>query len=403
VALLRSSSAAVTSSRSAGRLRSMLVSIEVAASVVCLIAAALLLTSFVRLMSVDRGFDVDRITTIDIALPDGRYDRAAGVRFITTLADRVRALPGVVSVGVTDALPLQGLANSAIMIEGSTVPRQQRPSATVRFADAGYFETMGIRLARGRLLEDADETRAVAVISTRAAERLWPGENPLGKRFRHGPDDSPLIEVVGVVGDLRAISLTQDPPPHIYRPAAAYFYGQAGLAAKTRSDPAAIAPAIQQIVRQLDPELAVPVPQTMDAIVAGSVAQRRFQTTLMLILSAVAVFLAALGIYGVVSQAAVQCTAEFGVRMALGADWRTIVQLVLQRAMRPVLLGLTAGLVASLGAGRLLETLLFGVTPTDAMPFAAATVLLVCIALMASLVPAWRAARVDPVVALRYE
>jgi predicted permease len=401
--LLRSASTTAMSGRAGGRLRSVLVSVEVAASAACLIAAALLVTSFARLMSVDRGFQVERITTVDLVLPSERYDDAAGVRFITTLADRVRALPGVMSAGVTDALPLRGLANSAIMVEGSNLPRQQRPVATVRFADAGYFETMGIRLAEGRLLEEADQARAVAVISARAAGRLWPGLNPLGKRFRHGQDDSPLIEVVGVVGDVRTISLTQDPPLHIYRPAAAYFYGRAGLAVKTRSDAAAIGPAIQQIVRELDPELAVPTPRTMEDIVTGSVAQRRFQTTLMLILGAVAAFLAALGIYGVVSQAAAQRTAEFGVRMALGADWRTILGLVLRGAMRPVMLGLIAGIAVSLGAGRLLRSLLFGVTPTEAMPFVVATLLLVSVALAASLMPAWRAARVDPIVALRYD
>ena len=403
VELLRSSSATAMSGRATGRLRSVLVSVEVAASTACLIAAALLLTSFARLMSVDRGFEVERITTIDLTLPGERYDQAAGVRFITTLADRVRALPGVVSAGVTDALPLRGLANSAIMVEGSNLPRQLRPVATIRFADAGYFETMGIRLADGRLLDASDDTSAVAVISTRAAEQLWPRQNPLGKRFRHGPDNSPLIEVVGVVGDARTISLTQDPPLHIYRPAAAYFYGRAGLAVKTRSDSAALAPGIQQIVRELDPELAVPTPRTMDDIVAGSVAQRRFQTMLMLILGGVAAFLAALGIYGVVAQAAAQRTAEFGVRMALGADWRTILGLVLRGAMRPVMLGVVAGIAASLGAGRLLRSLLFGVTPTEAMPFVAATLVLVGVALAASLIPAWRAARVDPVVALRYD
>ena len=401
--ILRSPAATTMSGRAAGRLRSILVSVEVAASAACLIAAALLLTSFTRLMSVDRGFEVDRITTIDFVLPGGRYDRAAGLRFLTTLANRVRALPGVVSAGATDALPLRGLANSAIMVEGSNLPRQQRPTATVRFADAGYFETMGIALVDGRLLEDADDSRPVAVISTRAAERLWPRQNALGKRFRHGPDDSPLLEVVGVVGNVRAVSLTQDPPLHIYRPAAAYFYGRAGLAVKTRSDPAAIAPVIQQIIRELDPELAVPTPRTMEDIVAGSVAQRRFQTTLVLVLAAVAVFLAALGIYGVASQAAAQRTAEFGVRMALGADWRAILGLVLQGAMRPVIIGLILGIAASLGAEQILRTLLFGVTPTETMPFVAATLFLTTVALVSSIMPAWRAARVDPVVALRYE
>ncbi len=403
VDLLRSSSATATTSPASGRLRSLLVGVEVAASAVCLIAGALLVTSFLKVMSVDRGFEVDRIMTMDFFLPAARYDRAGGVRFVTTLAERARSLPGVVSAGTTDALPLIGRANSAIMVEGSNLPRQQRPAATIRFADAGYFSTMGIALAAGRLLEDADAGRRVAVISTRAAGRLWPQQNPIGKRFRHGPDDSPLLEVVGVVGDVRAVSLTEDPPLHIYRPTADYFYGRAALAVKTSADPAAVAPAIQEIIRELDSELAVPTPRTMEDIVAASVAQRRFQMNLMLILAGAAMFLAALGIYGVVSQAATQRTGEFGIRMALGADRRSVLQLVLRRAMGPVILGLFVGIAASLGVGRLLRTLLFGVTPTDAMPFAAATLFLVTVALLASFIPAWRAARVDPVVALRYE
>jgi predicted permease len=379
------------------------VSAEVAASAICLVAGTLLASSFVMLMSVDRGFEIDRIATMEFSLPASRYDRAGGVRFMTTVAERARLLPGVISAGVTDALPLSGVANSAIMVEGSNLPRQQRPVATVRFADAGYFPTMGIALAAGRLLEEADAGRGVAVISTRAAERLWPQQNPIGRRFRYGPDDSPLIEVVGVVNDVRSVSLTRDPPLHVYRPATDYFYGRAGLAVRMSTDPAAVAPALQQIVRELDPELAVPTPRTMEDIVAESVAQRRFQMNLMLVLAGAAVFLAALGIYGVVSQAVAQRTAEYGIRMALGAERRRVLQLVLRQAMGPVILGLLIGSTVSLGAARLLRTLLFGVTPTDAMPFAAAILFLMNVALLAAFMPAWRATRVDPVAALRYE
>ncbi|HKE86040.1 MAG TPA: ABC transporter permease [Vicinamibacterales bacterium] len=404
VDVLRSSAATSASGVPAARLRSTLVAVEVAVSTACVVAAALLLSSFVNLLNVDRGFDTSRIVTVTFSLAGPRYDTPAkGLQFMTTLADRMRQLPGVTSVGVTDALPLNGVANSAIMIEGSTLPRQQRPTATVRVADRDYFRTMGIPLHAGRVLEDADADRRVAVISELAAQRLWPGQNPLGKKFRHGPDTSPLIEVVGVVGNVRSISLSANPPLHIYRPGAQYLSGGGSIAARTTSDPTALAPAIGRIVRQLDPELPVPAPRTMDDIVAESVAQRRFQMNLMLLLGAAAVLLAGLGIYAVVSQSVSQRTSEFGIRMALGADASRIGRLVLRQGLLPVVFGLIAGIGVSLAGGRLLKDLLFGVSATDAVPLVLAAMFLFSVAVTASLAPAWRASRLDPNTALRAE
>lgn len=399
--VLRSSSATVASGRAAGRLRSALVSVEVAASAICLVAGALLLTSFTNLMAAERGFTTTRIVSADFTLLPPRYETENGVRFLRALVERARALPGVQSAGVTDMMPLSGTSSSAIMVEGSPLPRSDRPSAMIRFADAGYFDTMGITPIAGRLLRDGDT--GVAVISRRAAERFWPGQNALGRRFRHGPDDSPLVEVVGVVGDIRGISLVEEPPLTIYRPVGDFFYGLAALAVKTTGDPRAVAPAVQQLLREMDPQLAVPVPQTMDEVVDASVAERRFQMNLMLILGAAAVFLAGLGIYAVVAQGVVQRTAEFGIRMALGANTGAILKLVLRRAMVPVAIGLGAGVLGSLAASRLLEGLLFGVSPTAALPFVAATAFLLTIALVASVIPARRAARVNPIDALRVE
>jgi putative ABC transport system permease protein len=309
----------------------------------------------------------------------------------------------VLSVGITDALPLSGVSNSAIMVEGSTLPRPERPAATVRVADADYFRTMGIPLRMGRLLEASDADRRVAVISELAATRLWPGQNPLGKRFRHGPDDSPLIEVVGVVGNVRSVSLSANPPMHIYRPGAQYFYGRGSLAARTTTDPSAIAIAIGNIVRRLDPDMAVPIPRTMDDILSESVALRRFQMNLVLLLGAAAVLLAGLGIYAVVSQAVSQRVGEFGIRMALGADGARIRRLVMRDGMRPVAIGLGGGAALALAASRLLNSLLFGVSPTDGRSYVVAIVFLSIVALAASLAPAWRAARLDPNTALRTE
>jgi ABC-type antimicrobial peptide transport system permease subunit len=205
------------------------------------------------------------------------------------------------------------------------------------------------------------------------------------------------------VNDVRGVNLADEPTLMVYRPVADYFYGLAALAVRTTDDPRAVAPAIQQLLREMDPQLAVPTPETMDEIVDASVAERRFQMNLMLILGAAAVFLAGLGIYAVVAQGVVQRTAEFGIRMALGANTRGILTLVVRRAMVPVAIGLTAGVLGSLGVARLLQSLLFGVSPTDVMPFAAATAFLLTIALLASVIPARRAARIHPLEALRTE
>ena len=255
--LLRASSTAAGSSRSASRLRSVLVTVEVAGSVVCLIVAALLVTSFINVLSTDRGFNADRVVTASLDLPQARYASAdQGIRFLRALTERARSLPGVTSLGVTSRLPLTGFSNSAIMVEGSQLPRQQRPSAMILSIDGDYFPTMGIAHRAGRLLNDDDDRRRVALVSTSTGQRLWPNQDPVGKRFRFGPDDSPLFEVVGVVGDVRGLSLSQAPALTIYVPFSENFTGNAALAVKT-SDSATVQGGLREIIRTLDPELAV--------------------------------------------------------------------------------------------------------------------------------------------------
>jgi predicted permease len=399
--LLRSSATTTSTGRRSGRLRWALVSIEVAASAVCLVAGALLLSSFVNLLAAERGFNSARVVTIDFMLLPPRYDTESGARFLSNLVERARALPGVRAAGVTDVLPLSGVSNSAILVEGSSAPRPERPSAMIRMADRGYFDAMGISLVEGRLLQEGDT--GVAVISRRAAERLWPGQRAIGKRFRHGPDDSPLVQVVGVVNDVRGVSLVEQPPLLVYRSSIDSFYGLAALAVRTDADSRAVGSALRQLLRAMDPQLAAPAPLTMDEIVEASVAERRFQMNLVLILGLAAVFLSALGIYAVVAQTVVQRTAEFGVRMALGAGPSKILGLVVRRTMAPVGVGLAAGLAASVGAAQLLRSLLFEARPTDALPFAGATLFLLTVALVASIIPARRAMRVNPLEALRVE
>jgi predicted permease len=398
--VLRSWAATAATTGTSARLRSLLVGAEMAASAICVVAGVLLLSSFARLMAAERGFESDGVVTAEFVLLPPQYDAARGVAFMTRLADRVRALPGVNAAGVTDLLPLSGESNSSVVVEGRDVPRPQRPVAHIRMADRGYFEAMGIRPMAGRL--PADTATGVAVIGATTAARLWPGQDAIGRRFRHGPDDSPWVEVVAVVNDVRAVSLTQDPPLTIYRPIADFYYGRVALVVKA-SNAAAVAPAVQRMLREMDPQLAVEGPRLMNEIVTASVAERRFQMNLMLLLAGLAAFLAALGVYGVVSQLVAQRTSEFGVRMALGAEPSRILRFVLGRAMLPVGAGVAIGLVASVGVARFLRSMLFGVSPTDVMPLVTAACLLTAIGLLASAAPAQRATRINPLDALRAE
>lgn len=400
VELLRASGSTAATAASS-RLRSALVSVEVAASAVCLATAALLLSSFVSLLSADRGFESDRVVAVELVLAPPRYDTGKALQVLDTLVERAAAIPGAASAGLTDVLPLSGVSTSALMVEGVTLPRPQRPGAMIRVASRGYFATMGIRLQRGRLLEDTDRGRAV--VSLRTAARLWPGQDPIGKRFKHGPDDSPWVEVVGVVNDSRAVALTEEPPLIVYRTPADYFYGLAAVAVKTTGDPVALAPALQRLVRELDPELVVPTPRTMEGIVVESVAQPRFQMRVMVLLAAAALSLAGLGIYAVVAQGVVQRRAEFGLRLALGSTPRDVVTLVVRRAMAPVALGLAIGVAASAGVARLLQAVLFGVTASGPAPVAIAALFLTGVALAAAVIPARRATRIDPRETLRAE
>jgi predicted permease len=289
------------------------------------------------------------------------------------------------------------------MAEGSKLPLMERPLADMRQVNPDYFETLGIPLRAGRFFSEQDRARTVGLVSALTAERLWPGQNPIGRRFRLGGDQSPLIEVVGITGDVRGVSLSKTPSLTVYLPYWQRNYGPLSLAVKTAAAPLAVASAIRTAIRAVDPELPVPAFRTMDEIVAESVADRRFQMTLVLLFGLTALLLAGLGIYGVVSYSVAQRTNEMGIRMALGAPLAGIRSLVLRQSLPPVALGLAAGVLASLGLSRWLSSLLFGVGAGDPLTIAAVVVLLVVVAIAAAYLPARRATRVDPITALRYD
>jgi putative ABC transport system permease protein len=402
---MRSGARGTTVGKSSGRLRSLLVTLEVGLSAVCLVAGGLLLHSFFKLLQVDRGFETQHIATVALNIPNARYsDREKRADFMHSLVEHVKVLPGVISVGVSNLLPLGGEgANNLIAPEGSRLPVMERPLADIRQVNPDYFKTLGIPLRAGRLFTDSDRGRTVGVLSRLAVEKLWPGQNPLGRRLHMGGDQSPLIEVIGIAGDVRAVSLNKSPAATVYLPYWQRNYGQASLAVRTAMDPLAASSEIRAAIHAVDPELPVPAFRTMDEIVAESVAQRRFQMTLILLFGLTALLLASLGIYGVVSYSVAQRTNEMGIRMALGASKDGIRSLVLRQSLPPVALGLAGGVIASLALTRVLSSLLFGVSAGDPITIVSVSALLATIAIVAAYIPARRATEVDPITALRYE
>jgi putative ABC transport system permease protein len=399
--LLRSSTIRIQS-RTEKRLQTGLVIAEVAITTVCLAAAMLLLTSFLKLRSVDRGFGVEGIATIEVTLPASRYEtREKSVRLVRAVAERLRALPGMQSVGITDRLPLRGTTTQQIAAEGADpVASRERIVGAVRAADAGYFPAIGIRLQNGRFLEDADEGRRVAVISRRTADRLWSGQDPLNRGLKIGRDAEPY-QVVGIVADLRSVSLSEEPPLTIYVPLSFRLPNSASLVMKTNDSLSTLTPSVHAAIRALDRALPLAPLQTMEDVVSDSVRQRRLQLWLVVLLTAVVMLLAAIGIYSLVSQAVTRRTAEFGVRMAFGATGRTISVLVLKQALLPVGIGVVVGVLIFLMVGPAIRTLLFGVTPTEIDVLAGVVMLLLGVSVVASATPAWRASRMDPMIALR--
>ena len=402
---MKAAARGTTTSRSSNHVRSLLVSFEVCLSAMSLIAGALLLHSFVNLLHIDKGFDVRRIVTVDLSLPTVRYpDTGKKAVYLRQMLQRVKTLPGIQSAGIINTLPLSGEGgDNFIQVEGSNLPIMQRPLADIRQVNPDYFQTMSIALQQGRTFADSDYQHQVTVISAAAAVKLWPHENPVGKRFRMGGDDRPMMEVVGVVGDIRAVSLATAPTPTVYVPYWIQLWGNPSLAVRTTLSEAAAEREIRDVLRQSDPQMPIQKFRTMEGVLDLSVAQRRFQMNLVLLFAVSALLLASLGIYGVVSYSVAQRTNEIGIRMTLGAQRGNISSMVLWQGLTPVAAGLIAGVIASLAVGRLMRSLLFGVSAADPVAIAAVVLSLSAVAFFAILLPAFRAMRVDPANALRYE
>jgi putative ABC transport system permease protein len=396
----------------AGTTRSILVGVEIALATILLASAGLLLHSFVRVMNTDRGYDVERVLTADLSLFGNRYEPGeARAAFYATLLENVRALPGVLAAGAISNLPALSSsdgASRAIFYRTDTDFQSlvlARPVAMIRGVTEGYFAASGNVLRAGRLLTP-DEPVPTALISESLANRLWP-DKPLtavaGQQFRQGDIRGPLITVAGVVADAHPGGLDREPPPTIYRPYKQWASGPMTIVVRTAQEPAALAGALRAEVWKLDPNLPIAAVRTMREIVSSTVAERRFQMTLTMLFAAVALLLGALGVYGVVSYSVACRTRDIGLRMALGALRSDVMRWVFAGGMRPVLIGLAAGLVSAIAIARTLRSVLFQVGPADSLSLGLVVFVLLLTSALACYLPARRAAGMDPVIALRHE
>jgi putative ABC transport system permease protein len=397
---------AATSTEGRGKLRGreILVGLEVALSTVLLIVGGLLMLSFFRLMRVDRGFEVAHIITQDVSYMNPKYTGGARRRFAEETLEKLARIPGVQVAAAINRLPLRGDEWVADLEDPDQPARSVENSAIAnfRFVSPGYWKAMGIPLKMGRFLDESDKNRPKAVISERVAHFLWPNQNPLGKHLRGVGPQTPSLEVVGIVGEVRT-DLERNPPMIVYEH---YWRMQPiGLSfvLRTQADLPAVAGAVRSILSSTDPEMAIPPPTTMEQILEESVASRKFQMYLTVAFAISALLLASLGIYGVISFAVARRTPEIGIRIALGAPGRQLMAMVLRQGMSPVVGGLAAGLACALLVSRLIASQLFGVAPWDPLTICGVATLLLAVGALACWIPARRAARIDPLVALRSE
>jgi predicted permease len=389
---------------SVARWRNALVVAEIALALTLLTGGGLLLRSFVVLAGVDLGFVPDRILAMNLNLPASRYKTADDrLRFFDDLATRVHAIPGVEAVGYANRLPLRGGWSGSIQIGDSA----DHVEVDLQAVSPGYFQTLGLALAAGRLF-GADDRRGfpqVAVANKTFERKFFPGSVAVGQRIRRNAQ-SPWIEIVGVVADIRRGGKTVDVLPEVYVPAAQtdlYPVTLADFAVRASGDPYGLMPAIRQAVAGTDKDQPVGSVRTLRDMVDASVATRRFEMVLVVLFASVALSVTLIGLYGVVSYAVARRIPEFGVRIAMGATPLDIVAMVLRQTSGMVGIGIVFGVAGAYVLSRYLETLLFGIRPVDPPTFVASVALVALVALASSLVPARRASRVDPMIALRCE
>ena len=392
-----------------GRVRRGLVAAEVALALVLLAGSGLMLKSLAAVVATDPGFAPARIATVQLALDRTTYPNAAvRLAVIERILEVARTIPGVAEVGVVSELPLSGTVGISMQVNPEEGPIQgvAEPYARYLRADAGYFRTMNIRLIQGRLMSASDDSLAppVAVVSEKMAREVWPGHNPVGKRIALlDPDDKGWRTIVGVVSDVREAGLDQEARWQMYYPVQEGPPNRVALVARTGLPSAEILGALRRAVREVDPRQAVFRAATVDELIRASLTPRRSITGLITAFGALALLLAVIGVYGVVSYGVTQRTRELGIRAALGARRGELFRLVLREGLVLGLVGTAIGVGGALALTRLLRALLYGVTPGDPAAITLAAVLLLIPVLGAALIPARRAARLDPVEVMRSE
>ena len=393
------------------RLRHALIVTEVALSVVLLAGAGLLFRSFMRLQSVNAGFTADQVLTAQLSPAGPKFqDDAAYVAFFDRVLERARTIPGVISAGTINTLPLAGGPTIAFRVEGRPVLSVDKWVPTnFRTVSPDYFQTMSIPVLQGRTFTSEDRSGAPRrlMINQALAQRDFPNEDPIGKRITLGNVDEnnqPLwFEIIGVTANVRSQELREEPPPELYFSASQLTFPKMAIVLRSTVEPESLAPALRQVVAEVDQTVPVADVRTMEHIVSESVTQPRFNLFLLGLFGGIALLLSAAGIYGVTAYTVTQRTHEMGIRLALGAQVSDVLKLVLGQGMAVIVIGLVVGLAASFALMRLMRSLLFGVGENDPLTFTAITLVLFLVALFACYVPARRATKVDPLVALRYE
>jgi putative ABC transport system permease protein len=392
------------------RIRGVLVVSELAIAVILLVGAGLLIQSLWRLRQVSPGFESENLLTLVVGIPEVKYPTEKQAQFYRELVARVQSLPGVRSAGAVIPLPLSGdMFRISFETEGRPVAKGDQPSADFFAIGDGYFKTLGVSMLQGRDFNERDNKQAPAVIIVNQAfaRKFFPNEDPIGKRIKPGistdTDKPAMREIVGVVSDVRNRNLSSELRPGYFLPAAQIPFNQMTMVVRTTNDPHSVITAVQNEVHAMDRELPVFNVKTMDEYISATVAAPRFNATLLLIFATVALVLTIVGLYGVMSYSVAQRTNEIGIRMALGAQTRDVLRLIVSQGFKLVLLGLAIGLAGAFALMRVIASLLFGVTTKDPLTFAVVAVLLGLVALLACYVPARRATRLDPLSALRYE
>jgi putative ABC transport system permease protein len=398
-------------SRRQSRFRQALIVVEVALSIVLLVGAGLLFRSFMRLQSVDTGFSPQQVLTAQLTPAGPNYrTNADAAKFYNQVIEKLSNIPGVQDAGIINTLPLDSGPTSRFRVEGRPVTTpDQWPSVNYRVVSPNYFRALSIPVLQGRAYTDRDGENAprVMIVNQKLAQDIFPGEEPVGKRITFGNVDNnqqPVWwEIVGVVANVRSIELREEPMPELYFSSSQDLWPAMSIVVRSSVEPSSLSGSLRQIVNEVDKSVPVSSVKTMDHVVSESITQPRFNLFLLGLFSTVAMLLSAAGIYGVTAYAVTQRTHELGIRIALGAQVSDVLKMILGQGMAVIGIGVALGLVAAFALVRLLRSLLFGVGENDPLTFVAITLGLLLVALIACYIPARRATKVDPLVALRYE